>query len=66
MISDPAKRSATADIQKALMDARRKGHQISRITVTPGGEVVYIHANQAYFLGSAPEGAKGFQFEEPA
>jgi hypothetical protein len=34
--------------------------------VTAGGEVVYVHQNRAYLLGAAPEGAKGFQLEEPS
>ena len=65
-ISDPEKRAATAQIQRALNDAHNKGHRISRITVTPGGEVVYVFGNQAHLPGKAPEGAKGFQLEEPS
>jgi len=65
-IADPQKRAATEQIQRALNDAHSKGHRISRITVTPDGEVVYVFGNQAYLLGKAPEGAKGFQLEEPA
>ncbi len=65
-ISDPEKRAATEHIQRALNDAHNKGHRISRITVTQGGEVVYVFGNQAYLLGKAPEGAKGFQLEEPS
>ena len=63
-ISDPDKRAATARIQQALNDAYMKGHRITRITVTLTGEVVYVFGNQAYFLGQAPEGEKGFQLEE--
>ena len=63
-ISDPQKRAATEQIQRALHDAHNKGHRISRITVTPDGEVVYVFGNQAYLLGRAPEGAKGFELEE--
>ena len=63
-IIDPEKRAATARIQGALRDAASKGHRISRIIVTPRGEVVYVFNNQAYFLGPAPEGASGFKFEQ--
>jgi len=64
-ISDPQKRAATERIQLALYDAYGRGHRINRITVTPSGEVVYVFGNQAYLLGQAPEGPKGFQLEEP-
>ncbi|MEK6285786.1 MAG: DEAD/DEAH box helicase [Acidobacteriota bacterium] len=64
-IADPQKRVATEQIQRALTDAHSKGHRINRITVTPDGDVVYVFQNQAYFLGKAPEGAEGFQLEQP-
>jgi superfamily II DNA or RNA helicase len=64
-ISDPDKRAATEQIQRALNDAHMKGHRVTRITVTLNGDVVYVFGNQAYLLGQAPEGAKGFQLEDP-
>ena len=63
-ISDPAKRGATERIQQALRDAHAKGHRINRITVRPNGDVVYFFENRPYFLGQAPEGQSGFEFEE--
>jgi superfamily II DNA or RNA helicase len=63
-ISDLKKRAATANIQQALNEVYMKGHRITKITVTPNGEVVYVFGNRAYFLGHAPEGARGFQLEE--
>jgi superfamily II DNA or RNA helicase len=65
-ISDPEKRVATERIQRSLHDAYTKGHRVTKITVTQDGEVVYVFENRAYLLGLAPEGKKGFQFEEPA
>jgi hypothetical protein len=41
-----------------------KGHRVTKIIVTEAGEVVYVFQNRAYLLGLAPEGEKGFQFEE--
>lgn len=64
-IADPEKRAATEHIQRALNDAHNKGHRINRITVTPDGDVVYVFQNQAFLLGKAPEGPKGFELEEP-
>ena len=64
-ISDPAKRAATERIQQALNNARMKGHRVNRITVTPDGAVVYVYGNEAFLLGQAPEGAEGFQLEQP-
>ncbi len=63
-IPDPEKRAATERIQQALREAHAKGHRVNRITVTPEGDVVYVFDNQAYFVGQAPEGPDGFQFEE--
>jgi superfamily II DNA or RNA helicase len=63
-ISDPKRRAATEQIQRALHVAHGKGHRINKITVTADGDVVYVFGNQAYLLGKAPEGAQGFQLEE--
>lgn len=65
-ISDLGKRRALEDIQASLADAFRRGHRISKITVTREGHVVYIFNNQAVFVGLAPEGARGFIFESDA
>jgi superfamily II DNA or RNA helicase len=64
-ISDPKKRAATERLQHALLKAHREGRRINRITVTANGDVVYVFGNQAYIIGKAPEGAQGFQLEQP-
>lgn len=65
-ISDDEKRQALTRIQSFLADAYRRGHRISKITVTKEGHVVYVFENCAIFVGVAPEGAKGFVFESDA
>lgn len=65
-IDDPAKRSALQAIQRQLAEVYSHGHRISKITVTPEGHVVYVYQNEAYFVGHAPEGQEGFQFEGEA
>jgi superfamily II DNA or RNA helicase len=62
-VSDPEKRRALKHIQAFLGDAYRRGHRISKITVTKEGHVVYVFNNQAVFVGLAPDGAGGFVFE---
>ena len=61
-VSDSAKREALSRIQSFLRSAISKGHRINKVTVTREGHVVYIWENQAYFVGHAPEGPKGFIF----
>ena len=50
-------------LQKRLAAAFISGHRVNKITVTPEGHVVYVFNNEAFFVGMAPEGAAGFQFE---
>ena len=63
-LGDATKRDALKSVQRHLASAYARGHRISKITVTPEGHVVYVFKNEAYFVGNAPEGAKGFKFEE--
>jgi len=58
------KQLALKQIQLHLGQAYARGHRISKITVTPAGDVVYVYNNVAYFVGNAPEGAEGFTFED--
>ena len=58
------KREALDAVQRQIARVYSNGHKISRITVTPEGHVVYVFNNNAYFLGMAPEGPCGFQFED--
>jgi hypothetical protein len=62
-VSDSEKRQALRQIQAFLSNAYRRGHRISKITVTKDGHAVYVFDNQAIFVGLAPEGAEGFVFE---
>jgi hypothetical protein len=62
-LSDPAKQLALQQIQTYLARAYASGHRISKITVTSAGNVIYVYNNEAYFVGHAPEGAEGFEFE---
>lgn len=62
-LSDPAKQLALQQIQTYLAHAYARGHRISKITVTSAGNVIYVYNNEAYFVGHAPEGAEGFEFE---
>lgn len=63
-VSDPRKASALRELQQQLVKAQVRGHRISKITVTNDGHVLYIFNSEAYFIGLAPEGANGFQWEE--
>jgi superfamily II DNA or RNA helicase len=65
-LSDAEKRRALTQIQAFLSGAYKKGHRISKITVTKDGHVVYTFNNQAIFVGRAPEGSDGFIFESEA
>ncbi len=60
---DPDKRRRVEEAQRFLANAFRRGHRISKITVTKEGHIVYVYDNQAVFVGCAPEGANGFVFE---
>lgn len=60
-IGDLGKREATDQIQRALRTAIERGRRISKITVNHAGHALYVYNNQAFFLGSAPEGPEGFQ-----
>jgi len=62
-IAEPFKRDALAHIQSFLKSMHTKGHRVSKISVTKEGHVVYVFQNQAFFVGSAPEGSEGFDFE---
>ncbi len=61
---DARKAAAVAAIQQQISAAHARGHRISKLTVTPHGDVVYVFNNEAYFLGAAPNGEQGFEFEE--
>jgi superfamily II DNA or RNA helicase len=63
-LANKEKQAALRQIQGELADVYARGHQISKITVTEAGHVVYVFQNQAFFVGLAPEGAEGFIFEE--
>jgi hypothetical protein len=62
-LADARKQAELCQIQRVLADAYARGRQVSKITVTEAGHVVYVFQNQAYFVGHAPEGAEGFIFE---
>ncbi len=62
-IPDLSKREALSRIQTFLRAAYKKGHQISKVTVTKEGHVVYVWHNEAHFIGHAPEGPDGFRVE---
>ncbi len=62
-MADAGKRAALAGIQTFLRNAYAKGEQVSKVTVTAEGHVVYVWQNQARFVGHAPEGGEGFVFE---
>lgn len=64
-IADPSKRTATENIQNRLREAHRKGHRITKFTVMPDGEAVYLYDNKIFALGAAPEGSAGFELEPP-
>lgn len=63
-LTEPEKHQKLMDLQQHLAVVIARGHRINKITVTPEGHVVYLFGGQAYFAGSAPERAAGFQFEE--
>jgi superfamily II DNA or RNA helicase len=65
-VTDPEKRRALIQVQGFLGSVYKRGHRISKITVTKEGHVVYVFDNQAIFAGLAPEGADGFIFESEA
>jgi hypothetical protein len=65
-VLDPEKRRALMEVQAFLSRAYRRGHRISKITVTKEGHIVYVFDNQAILAGLAPEGAEGFIFESNA
>ena len=62
-LSDPTKQLALQQIQTYLTHAYASGHRISKISVTSAGHVIYVYNNEAYFVGYAPEGPEGFEFE---
>jgi superfamily II DNA or RNA helicase len=62
-LKDRQKQDALRDIQAFLTRVYASGHKLSKVTVTKEGHVVYVYDNHAYFIGYAPEGAKGFEFE---
>lgn len=62
-LPDPDKQLALQQIQTYLAHAYASGHRISKISVTSAGHVIYVYNNEAYFVGQAPEGAEGFEFE---
>ena len=64
-VRDLEKASKLRELLKQLTVVQARGHRISKITVTSAGHVVYVVNNEAYFIGLAPEGADGFQWEEP-
>jgi len=63
-LADKEKQTALRQIQRVLANVYAREHQISKITVTEAGHVVYVFQNHAFFVGHAPEGAEGFVFEE--
>jgi superfamily II DNA or RNA helicase len=63
LVQDASKRNALKEIQAFLGKAYANGQRLSKITVTREGHVVYAYNNEAYFVGYAPEGAEGFEFE---
>lgn len=62
-LDDREKAAALRAIQARLATIYAHGHQVNKITVTSAGHVVYVFRNEAYFVGSAPEGGEGFRFE---
>jgi hypothetical protein len=64
ILDDSVKRSALTDLQTQLAKVYARGHRINKITVTEEGHVVYVFNNEAFFVGVAPEGGRGFDFEE--
>jgi hypothetical protein len=52
-----------SDIQERLRKICSSGRQISKITVTERGDVVYVVANSAFYVGPAPLGPEGFTIE---
>lgn len=63
-LPNPAKQADLRQIQTYLANAYASGHRISKISVTSAGHVIYVYNNEAYFVGHAPEGAEGFEFEQ--
>ncbi|MCI0724327.1 MAG: DEAD/DEAH box helicase [Acidobacteria bacterium] len=63
-VENPQKRNALCRIQEEVALLLSRGRRISKITVTPQGHVVYVFENHAYFIGNAPEGTSGFDFED--
>ena len=63
-IEDPEKLSALRQVQHEIGLLLSRGRRISKITVTVQGHVVYVFENRAYFIGNAPEGSSGFDFEK--
>jgi hypothetical protein len=60
---DGRKRERLSEIQRFLAEAYARGQRMSKITVTAGGHVVFVHDGQAWFVGYAPEGPEGFVLE---
>lgn len=63
-IDDAEKRNALRQIQEELGLILSRGRRISKFTVTPRGDAVYVFENHAYFIGNMPQGPSGFEFEE--
>jgi superfamily II DNA or RNA helicase len=63
-IENAEKRNALRQIQEEVGLVLSRGRRISKITVTAQGDVIYIFENCAFFVGKAPEGSTGFEFEE--
>ena len=64
LIRDAKKQDLLRGIQSFLARAYATGHRLSKITVTKEGHVVYVYNNNAYFVGYAPGGPDGFEFED--
>ncbi|HAN90821.1 MAG TPA: hypothetical protein DCQ33_01915 [Nitrospira sp.] len=65
-ILDEPKTKRLREIQERLAAAYLRGHRMSKITVTAEGHVVYVVNNEGHFVGTAPEGSDGFEFESPS
>lgn len=64
-LADADKAAALKAVQEHLAHAYGQGRRMSKVTVTREGDVVYVIGNEAFFAGKAPEGAEGFEFEQP-
>jgi len=64
-LADAGKAAALKVVQEHLARAYGQGRRMSKVTVTREGDVVYVIGNEAFFAGKAPEGAEGFEFEQP-